>query len=62
MSARKSTEPTSVTSYRISDNDKNVIVAKHGSLSNFLNECVAKEVKRLSKNKKSIKTKDISRS
>jgi hypothetical protein len=51
MSAKKSTSRTYVTSYRIAIDDKKVIIKAHGSLSAFLNKCVADEIKKLGKGK-----------
>ena len=51
MSEKKSTSKTYVTSYRIGIDDKKVIAKKHGSLSAFLNKCVADEIKKLGKTK-----------
>lgn len=52
MSEKKSKSPTYVTSYRIGIDEKKLIVAKHGSLSAFLNKCVDAEIARLGKTKK----------
>lgn len=49
-------EISNVKSFRITDHDAMVIKIEHGSLSNFLNEAIAKEVKRI-KRKKSVKSK-----
>jgi hypothetical protein len=51
-----SNEPANPTTYRITDSDKKLIIDEHGSLSSFLNECVAKEIKRIQK-KKGVKAK-----
>lgn len=52
----ESNEIAKPTTYRITDSDKNTISDEHGSLSVFLNECIAKEVKRIQK-KKGVKSK-----
>lgn len=58
MNLKKSSsnEVAEPTTYRITNTDKTLIADEHGSLSKFLNECVAKEVKRI-QNKKGVKSK-----
>ena len=58
MRARKSIEPGIVTSYRISESDKRLINMEHGSLANFFNKCVSREIRRIQK-RKSVKPKKI---
>ena len=47
----KSNEIANPTTYRITDKDKKVISDAHGSLSNFLNAVIEKEIKRIEKSK-----------
>lgn len=51
-----SNEAAKPTTYRITDSDKKLITEAHGSLSNFFNECVAREIKKIEK-KKGVKSK-----
>ena len=46
-----SNEPALPTTYRITKTDKQLIEEEHGSLSEFLNPIVAREVKRIQKKK-----------
>lgn len=49
MSARKSNGPTKVITYRITEYDKAIIANEYGSLTEFLNKCIAKEINKLEK-------------
>lgn len=57
MSVKKTEGKTYVTSYRIGIEDKKAIAKKHGTLANFLNKCVAKEL-----GKKLVKTSEVKKS